>query len=201
MISLGGGRDFNDGTNKYSKLVANTTKIATFVSSVMTFLQKYGFDGLDIDWEHPTAATDKAGYVSLTKALRKAFNPKGYLLSAAVPAIARQVASGRSITKLPVGKAIYCCKHEFPIIVGYDLPALSKTLDFMNLMTYDMHGTWEPTADNIAPLYQRPWDVKMKTTNDVIDYIVNYYISHGFPAAKINLGIPAYGSFGLFRPA
>ena len=32
MISLGGGRDSNDGTNKYSKLVARTTRIATFVS-------------------------------------------------------------------------------------------------------------------------------------------------------------------------
>ena len=36
--------------------------------------------------------------------------------------------------------------------------------------------------------------MKRQTTTDVIGYIVKYYISHGFPAAKINLGIPAYGS-------
>ncbi len=44
MISLGGGRDSNDGTRKYSKLVASSTRITTFVSSVITFLQKFGFD-------------------------------------------------------------------------------------------------------------------------------------------------------------
>jgi len=80
------------------------------------------------------------------------------------------------------------------IFIGYDLPSLNLTLDFINLMNYDMHGSWESSADNIAPLYQRPWDVTMQNTNDVIDYIVKFYINNGFAASKINLGIPAYGN-------
>jgi chitinase len=84
MISLGGWNDSNDGTGKYSKLVASSTNIAAFVNYATAFLAKYSFDGLDIDWEYPLTAADQAGYSNLITALRTAFNTKGYLLSAAV---------------------------------------------------------------------------------------------------------------------
>ncbi len=76
-------------------------------------------------------------------------------------------------------------------LLGYDLPSLSQSLDFLNLMAYDMHGTWESTADHLAPLYQRSWDTD--STNN-IDTVVSYYISNGLTASKINLGIPLYGN-------
>lgn len=93
MISIGGWTDSHDGA-KYSNLVASTTRINTFVNSVMSFLQTYGFDGLDIDWEYPSTAADKAGFARLITALRSAFNSKGYLLSAATPASSSAVDSG-----------------------------------------------------------------------------------------------------------
>lgn len=86
MISLGGWTDSTDGSRKYSKLVASSANIASFVNSVMSFLPKYGFDGLDIDWEYPSTPSDKIGLIQLLRALRTAFNPSGYLLSVAVPA-------------------------------------------------------------------------------------------------------------------
>ena len=54
-----------------------------------------------------------------------------------------------------------------------------------------MHGAgWEPTfADHHAPLYKRSWD----TANLSCNYSVNYWISKGLSAAKINMGIPTYG--------
>jgi len=72
---------------------------------------------------------------------------------------------------------------------------MSQKLDFINLMTYDMHGSsWERTvADHLAPLYKRAWD----TVNLNVNYSVNYWISKGFPAAKINMGIPLYGQVDL----
>ena len=79
---------------------------------------------------------------------------------------------------------------------GYNVPILNKNMDFINLMSYDMHAAgWEPTAaDHHAPLYKRSWD----TVNLNCNYSVNYWISKGLSAAKINMGIPLYGQVNLF---
>ena len=62
-------------------------------------------------------------------------------------------------------------------------------MDFINLMTYDLHGSWESQADHHAPLYERSWE----TVNNNIDYSVKYWISKGATPKKMNLGIPLYG--------
>ena len=71
------------------------------------------------------------------------------------------------------------------------MPILNERLDFINLMTYDLHGAgWEPTvADHHAPLYRRSSD----TVNLNVNSSVNYWISKGASAAKIVMGIPLYG--------
>lgn len=97
MISLGGWTDSTDGSKKYSKLVSSSNNIANFVTSVIAFLQKYGFDGLDIDWEYPSTPADKAGLSQLLKALRTAFGPRGYLLSIAVPANPKTSRNGNTL--------------------------------------------------------------------------------------------------------
>ncbi|KAI9552834.1 hypothetical protein GHT06_020716 [Daphnia sinensis] len=165
MIAIGGWNDSNDGTGKYSKLVASSTNINTFVNSAVAFLQLYKFDGLDLDWEYPSTAADKAGFVNLIAALKNAFSPYGFLLSAAVSASS--------------------------IDAGYDVPQMSQNLNFINLMSYDFHGSsWEPTvADHHSPLRKR----STETTNLNADYAVTTWISKGMPAAKINMGMPLYG--------
>ena len=65
----------------------------TFIFSAIPFLRKHNFDGLDIDWEYPRGADDRAAFVSLIKELRLAFEGEAkstdnekLLLTAAVPA-------------------------------------------------------------------------------------------------------------------
>ena len=94
MISIGGWSDSNSGAAKYSSLVGSASNIAAFVGSVTTFLQTYGFDGLDFNWEYPSSAADKAGYVNLLAALRSAFIANGYVLSVAVSALQADIDAG-----------------------------------------------------------------------------------------------------------
>ena len=69
---------------------------------------------------------------------------------------------------------------------------MASTVDFINLMAYDLHGSWNPSeADHHAPLYRRAWELENNTNN--IDYSVNYWLDKGMPAEKINLGVPLYG--------
>lgn len=36
---------------------------------------------------------------------------------------------------------------------GYDIPRLNEYLDFINLLSYDYHSSYEPAVNHHAPLY------------------------------------------------
>jgi chitinase len=70
-------------------MVTNPSTRAKFVSTSVTFLKKYNFDGLDLDWEYPGSrngarSTDKQLFTTLLSELKTAFQPYGLLLTAAV---------------------------------------------------------------------------------------------------------------------
>lgn len=87
LIAIGG---WNEGSVKYSTMAANPAARQTFVQSVVDLLEKYHFDGLDVDWEYPAArggkAEDRQNFIDLLKDLRSALAPKSLLLTAAVSA-------------------------------------------------------------------------------------------------------------------
>jgi len=51
LIALGG---WNDSLgDKYSRMVNDPSARKRFIENAMIFIEKYGFDGLDLDWEYP----------------------------------------------------------------------------------------------------------------------------------------------------
>ncbi|XP_032795563.2 chitotriosidase-1 [Daphnia magna] len=166
MLAVGGVDDSNIN-DKYSQLVASRENIDVFVGSVVSLLKEYGFDGLDMDWEYPKSDADKTGFINLMVALKDAFAPFNYILSAAVAPITTDL--------------------------GYDIPALETTADFINLMTFDMHVGWEgwepDMADHHAPLRKRSFE----TIDYNVESSVHHWITNGLSASKINLGMPLYG--------
>jgi chitinase len=85
-IALGG---WNEGSEKYSGMAKDPQLRSRFVKSVVAFLKKPDFDGLDLNWEYPgqrggDVKVDKKDFTALLKELKQAFEPYGYVLSAAV---------------------------------------------------------------------------------------------------------------------
>ncbi|XP_071550046.1 probable chitinase 10 [Panulirus ornatus] len=177
MLALGG---WAFGSKPFQELVSNQYRMNGFVYDSLDFLRTHEFDGLDVDWEYPRGPDDKANYVNLLKELRLAFEGEAsstgnarLLLSAAVPASFEALAS------------------------GYDVPEISKYLDFINVMTYDFHGKWETQVGHNAPL------LPMETTSSynkklTVDFSIREWKKEGAPAQKIMVGMPTYGrSFTL----
>ena len=139
LIAIGGWNDSRG--NKYSRLVNSPSARAKFTKHVVEYIEKHNFDGLDLDWEYPKCwqvdcnkgpRSDKRAFALWVKELKEAFKPKGYLLSAAVSP-AKKVADA-----------------------GYDVPSISRNLDWIAIMAYDYHGHWDKKTGHVAPMYNHP---------------------------------------------
>ncbi|CUQ00039.1 chitinase B [Clostridium baratii] len=139
-VSLGGWSKSGD----FSVVAADSSKRAKFIENVMKFIKYTNMDFVDLDWEYPGAVRepdkvdnqndegttqgrpeDKENYILLLKDFRKALDKQGaelgktYELSVALPAPKEKVD------------------------LGIDVDALFDTVDFANIMTYDMRGAWD----------------------------------------------------------
>ncbi|CAB4066609.1 E3.2.1.14 [Lepeophtheirus salmonis] len=187
LLSVGG---WNEGATSYSKMVSTRARRKIFIESTMELLKKHGFDGLDFDWEYPGgradspgSPTDRKNYVKLLQELRKALDTAGGLkLTAAVSA------------------------GENTINKAYNIPAMGKYMDLINVMTYDYHGWWPGhtfTGHN-SPLYGLPEEETNITHPGYhfnSNYSMNYYVQNGAPKEKLLMGFGAYGrGFQLADP-
>ncbi|CAH1795469.1 unnamed protein product [Owenia fusiformis] len=185
LIAVGG---WNMGSAPFTAMVASPQSRKKFIDHAIRFLRNRGFDGLDIDWEYPgsrgSPVVDKQRFIALIKELREAFEDESstskhdrLLVTAAVPA----------------GKG--------NIDRGYDIPALTRYLDFINLMAYDLHGSWEPFTGHNSPLYSRSDETgNQKNLNQA--WSVDYWLSKGAERSKLILGMALYGrSFTLANSA
>lgn len=158
-LAIGG---WNDSLgDKYSRLVLDPTARARFVKHVIEFIDKYNFEGLDLDWEYPVCwqvdcdkgrKEEKQGFASLVKELSAEFRKRDWLLSAAVS---------------PSKKVIDA---------AYDVPTLAKYMDWIAVMTYDFHGHWDKATGHVAPLYYMPGDVQ---ENFNANFSMRYWMTKG----------------------
>eukprot|EP00002_Diphylleia_rotans_P009338 TRINITY_DN1945_c0_g1_i1.p1 TRINITY_DN1945_c0_g1~~TRINITY_DN1945_c0_g1_i1.p1 ORF type:complete len:407 (+),score=93.65 TRINITY_DN1945_c0_g1_i1:47-1267(+) len=186
LISLGGWNFNSFPETKYifSNMASSPSSRATFIQNCINYARTHGFDGVDIDWEYPAnpsqggSPQDKQNFVYLLREFRTAINneyvPPGkqrLLLTIAAPA------------------------GESNIYPGYDIANIHGSLDWINLMTYDMHGAWESVTGANTPLYD-------PTSSLNIDNAVNIWLAGGAPANKLILGLGTYGrSWTLANPS
>lgn len=66
---------------------------------------------------------------------------------------------------------------------------MAKYLDWIAVMAYDFHGTWDKKTGQNAPLYNYPGN----NVNNYADYGIKYWMKLGAPSEKLILGAPTYG--------
>ncbi|EAR10712.1 glycosyl hydrolase family 18 protein [Reinekea blandensis] len=179
----------------------NTQGINTFADSAVDFIRTYGFDGVDIDYEYPTSMNGAgnpkdywvadnlrgdlwASYQVLMKTLREkldaasAEDGQHYLLTIASPSSAY-------------------------LLRGMEDFDVTPYLDYVNIMSYDLHGAWNAYVGHNAALYDTGEDLELEE-GDIygtaqygnIGYLNTDWAVHYFrgalPAGRVNIGVPYY---------
>ncbi len=187
IISVGG---WNWSKN-FPKAAATEQSRRKFIKSCIdTFIKgNFGnekiqdvFDGIDIDWEYPTGGgkypgtpQDKHNFTLLMKGLREALDD-----------LSKKTSKRYILTFAGAADPDYINRKV-------ELGEVSKYVDYIVLMTYDFHGSWDRIANFHNNLYPLPGDESPWDTDLNVDAAVRGYISHGVPPEKILLGIPFYG--------
>jgi chitinase len=187
LISIGGW-SFSD---RFSDVALTAASRQAFVASCVdmfidgNFGSEIGpvpglFDGIDLDWEYPGACgntcafrpEDKQNFTLLLAEFRAQLDARG-------------AANGRRYELAIVAPATET------LVANIEVAKIGRYVDFINLLTYDFHGGWDTQTNFHSPLLPSPRDPVGPKVNT--HYAVQLYLKGGFPASKIDIGVPSYG--------
>jgi chitinase len=195
LLSVGGW----SGSEFFSDVASVDSARRQLSASCLALVQKYGLDGLDIDWEYPVTGgmptdhkreSDKGNFVLLLKQMRgdlDAFSPGRHLL---------------------LTIASTCYRNHLNDLSAKEM---SSVLDWFNLMCYDLDDMEPKLTSHGSALFS--WATQ-RTNADAAKYAncdaaVRWYVDQGVPTEKIVLGVPFYGQVwagvtdandGLYEP-
>ncbi|KAL9182412.1 hypothetical protein ACHAXT_013064 [Thalassiosira profunda] len=170
LIAVGG---WTFDQTRFTNVASTPAKRTAFAQSVVSFLDTHGFDGIDFDWEYPVSRAndwsagdpaDYANYPLLLAEVRNQFDLAGHGTGDAAPwliTVATSIGTDR-------------------IVQGFDLAAMAPHVDWFNMMSYDIKGSWDSTAGANADM-------------DYIDTTMQWIFAQGLPREKFVLGLAAYG--------
>ncbi|MFL6626226.1 MAG: glycoside hydrolase family 18 protein [Vitreoscilla sp.] len=179
------------GSDPFFHIADDAAPRAAFAKSAADFLRAHpAFDGIDIDWEHPTnngaangaqlgSPADGQGVADLMAALRGAMNAltaengHKYILTGAIN-----------------------CEHVIVDKVNYRDAA--KSMDYIFMMTYDFYGAWKKVIGNHAAPR-----ASADTAEDGLDAAIRTLTAAGVPPGKLVAGVAMYGRgfTGVAQPA
>uniref|UniRef100_A0A0K8TLZ9 Putative catalytically inactive chitinase-like lectin n=1 Tax=Tabanus bromius TaxID=304241 RepID=A0A0K8TLZ9_TABBR len=176
LLWVGGADDIN-----FPQMVSTHAHRKLFIQSLKSVLETYRLDGLDLDWEFPSAySKERQHFSQLLHEIRREYQRehRTYLLSVAVSAV------------------------EGIAYFAYDIREINSYADYINIMAYDYHfySRSQPFVGLNAPLYPRRNEHSLLSTLN-INYTAHYWYSQGMAKNKIVIGLPTYGhSYRLVNP-
>ncbi|MCL1944960.1 MAG: glycosyl hydrolase family 18 protein, partial [Firmicutes bacterium] len=174
VFSVGGwtyseNHEFEDATS-------TPARIDKFAQSLVDLMVKYGFDGIDIDWEYPTTPQAAQQFLDLHKTVRA------------------------KLTNLSMDTEKYyqlsCATTPRISNIQYIKPSeLVQYVDTVNYMAYDYFGGsfgLDTVANHNAPLYKPSVTTNPAEDGMWIDAVIKEYIRQGVPSNQLMMGVPYY---------
>jgi len=175
MLAIGGW----GGSKYFSPAVATEANRTAFAKAIMGVVSQYGLDGIEFDWEYPAkqgigcnviAPNDSDNFLLFLQTLRDQDCAQDITISAAVSIVPFIGLDGTPMK---------------------DVSAFDKVLDYIEIMNYDIWGSWSTGVGPNAPLNDSCAAPQNQQGSAVS--AVRAWTTAGFPANKIILGVAAYG--------
>ncbi|HZG14044.1 MAG TPA: glycosyl hydrolase family 18 protein [Candidatus Bathyarchaeia archaeon] len=139
-------------------LLNNKQATDRLLTNLLSKTKEFNATGINLDFEN-VPASDRTVYADFISKLADELHAAGKKLIVSVPA-----------------KAVDTPAHSWTY--GFDYARIGAKSDYVQLMTYDEHGTWSAAG----PVASYPW----------VESVVKYS-TKVIPAKKILLGIASYG--------
>ncbi|XP_062078324.1 class V chitinase-like [Humulus lupulus] len=177
LISIGGGAA---DKSVYAAMASDWNRRQAFIHSSISLARSNNFLGLDLDWEYPSTPDQMTQF--------------GYLVDEWRSAVAEEARNSGRPPLLLVAAVFYSSRYE----TGdeYVVPALARSLDWINVMGYDFYAPdWSSVTGPPGALYNPG-----RSAN--ADNGIRAWIQAGFPVNKIVLGFPFIGyGWTLLNPS
>lgn len=172
MLSVGGW-----GAGGFSETAATEEGRERMARSAVRILQRYPFDGIDLDWEYPcysqagiaSSPEDKFRFTLLLQTMREALDRQG------------ERDGRRYLLTIAAGADQY-------YVDGTQMDAVQSCLDFVQLMTYDMRGAFQTLTGHHTNLYTSTGDLFRIS----VDRSVQIFERAGVPKEKLVIGAAFY---------
>lgn len=184
LVSVGGW-----GADGFSDAARDASARTKFADSAAALIVRERLDGVDLDWEYPGLPgpgivhrpDDRRNFTLLLQALR-----------ARLDALAGDARRGRSRYLLTAALA------DGAFVAHIELGRIHRSLDWIDLMTYDFHNSLTPTTGHHAALRRSRTSAPGERS---VERAVAQYLAAGVPARKLIVGVPFYGrAFGDVTP-
>jgi chitinase len=169
LLSLGGwGSD-----EAFAALVSKPESEDRYIRAIMEIVDRFDYDGVDIDWEYPDTATEVVGFERLARRFRKLVDELG---------------KNKGRTML----VTFASSSNEGTLRWLSTPFVIETLDWVNVMTYDYTGDWSDYAGHHSPLFasKKQPPGRPRSAVATIEFLLK---DRKLPAEKIALGLPLYG--------
>ncbi len=193
LVSVGGW----SWSGNFSDAALTSESRLQFAESVADLIREHKLDGIDLDWEYPGQIgagniyrpEDKQNFTLLLKEVRKQLDKMSV----------EEDRKGLDRYQLTIATGANEAYQQ-----NTEMDKAQQYLDFVNIMTYDFHGSWTPTTGHHTNLYPSGDPSGMSSVMGVENHL-----EAGVPVEKLVLGVAFYArgwkgvetvNNGLFQP-